>query len=401
LDQQRRELQQIIDDLHHQRNELSKTVNGKPSSSVIEKSKKLKVKLDSLTAELKEVSAAWQALLDKVPNIPSQDTPIGESEADNVVVRTVGTKPHFSFQPQAHWDLGSRLDIIDNERAAKVAGSRFTYLKREAAWLQFALIQYVLSIVTDRNMVGEIIRTADLDLPDTPFIPVVPPVLVKRSTMYRMARLDPEEERYATALDDLFLVGSAEHSMGALHMDEVLSEDMLPLRYIGFSTAFRREAGSHGKDVRGILRLHQFDKLEMETFSLAEHSVAEHALLVALQEYVMQGLGLAYQVVLKCTADMGAPNHRAIDIETWMPGQDRYRETHTADLMTDYQARRLNTKVARKDGTVEYAHMNDATALAIGRTLIAVLENYQQEDGSIAIPSVLHPYVPFTVIKKH
>ena len=188
----------------------------------------------------------------------------------------------------------------------------------------------------------------------------------------------------------MYLIGSAEHTLGAMHMDETFQEADLPVRYIGYSTAFRREAGTYGKDLKGILRLHQFDKLEMESFSLAESSIKEQNLFVAIQEYLMQSLGLAYQVVMICTGDMGKPDARQIDIETWMPGQNKYRETHTADLMTDYQARRLETKVKRNDNSKpEFVHMNDATAFAIGRTIIAILENYQTKNGTIKIPKVL------------
>lgn len=207
-----------------------------------------------------------------------------------------------------------------------------------------------------------------------------------------MARLEPKDERYYVQSDDLYLVGSAEHTLGPLHMDKVLKEEELPVRYIGYSTAFRREAGSYGKDMKGILRVHQFDKLEMESFSLPEDSVNEQNFFVAIQEYLMQELKVPYRVVQICTGDMGGPDARQIDIECWMPGQNRYRETHTSDLMTDYQARRLNTKVKRKNGT-EFVHMNDATAIAVGRTIIAIMENYQTENGTVKIPKALQKYM--------
>jgi seryl-tRNA synthetase len=209
-----------------------------------------------------------------------------------------------------------------------------------------------------------------------------------------MARLDAtlEDERYYFPKDDIYLIGSAEHTLGPLHMDETLKEDDLPIRYVGFSTCFRREAGSYGRDTRGILRVHQFDKVEMESFTVPENSLKEQEFFVAIQEYLMQELKLPYQVVMTCTGDQGDPDARHIDIEAWMPGQQKYRETHSADLMTDYQARRLNTRVRRADGSLNFVHMNDATVFAIGRTLIAIVENYQRADGTITVPEVLRPY---------
>ena len=235
-----------------------------------------------------------------------------------------------------------------------------------------------------------------------PFIPIVPPVLVRPDVMTKMARLTEQDkdERYYLPKDDLYLVGSAEHTLGPMHMDETFNEDDLPVRYLGFSTSFRRESGSYGQDTRGVLRVHQFDKIEMESFTLPEESTKEQDFIVAIQEKLVQALKISYQVVMISTGDMGNPDARQIDIECWMPGQGKYRETHTSDLMTDYQTRRLNTKVRRKDGRIEFAHTNDATAFAIGRTLIAILENYQQEDGSVKVPEVLQKYIGVEVIRR-
>jgi seryl-tRNA synthetase len=208
-----------------------------------------------------------------------------------------------------------------------------------------------------------------------------------------MDRLEPRDDRYHLVEDDLYLTGSAEHTLGPLHMNEILSEEQLPIRYIGYSTAFRRESGTYGKDMKGIIRLHQFDKLEMESFTLPETGLDEQNLFVAIQEHIMRALALPYQVVQVCTGDMGKPDARQIDIETWLPGQGKYRETHTSDYMTDYQARRLMTRVRRADGSIEYVHMNDGTALAIGRILVAIMENYQQADGSILVPMILIPWI--------
>jgi seryl-tRNA synthetase len=217
--------------------------------------------------------------------------------------------------------------------------------------------------------------------------------MVKPNIYLKMGRLDPKEDKYHIENDDLYLIGSAEHSLGPIHMNKTLEESEFPIRYVGYSPAFRREAGSYGKDTKGILRMHQFEKMELETFCLPENSIPEQEFLVAIQEYFLQKLELPYQVVLICTGDMGKPDYRQIDIETWMPGQNTYRETHTADLTGNFQARRLNTKVKRADGKTELVHMNDATICAMGRTMIAILENYQQKDGSIKIPEVLKKYM--------
>jgi seryl-tRNA synthetase len=354
--------------------------------------KKLKSELAALEERHAAVEKELLALLTKIPNVPSADTPVGDESA-NKVVRSWGEPPKLDFKPLPHWELGKTLGIIDSEKAAEVSGARFTYLKGDLALMQFALLQFAFKTLGDVPTLEDIARKAGADVTPTPFVPVVPPVMMRTSVMHRMARLHPMDERYVFEKDDIVLVGSAEHTIGPLHMDEILEESRLPIRYVGYSTAFRREAGAAGKDTRGILRQHQFDKIELETFVLPERSMDEQNFIVGIQEHLMQALKLPYQVVLKSTGDQGAPNHRGIDIETWMPGQDAYRETHTSDLMTSYQSRRLNTRVRRADGTIEHLHMNDATVFAIGRTLIAILENYQQADGSVAVPEVLRPFM--------
>lgn len=401
LDQQRRDLRRTIEALHHERNELSRHNQPRsPSSELIERGRQIKHELTHHETACAALEERYTYLLEMIPNIPTDDTPVGSGEEHNVIVRTVGETPTFTFTPQEHWQLGIHLDVIDNERAAKVSGSRFTYLKGELALLELALIQYAFNILTDQKMLERIIEAAHLAVVSTPFIPVIPPALVRSEVLRRMARLEPREERYHLPSDNLYLVGSAEHTLGPLHMDEVLSEDAMPLRYVGFSPSFRREAGSYGKDVRGILRMHQFDKIEMESFALPEQGLAEQDFLVAVQEHLVQSLGLPYRVVTVCTGEMGLPDARQIDLEIWLPGQHRYRETHSADYVTDYQSRRLRTKIKRADDSSVFAYMNDATAFAIGRTIIAIMENYQQADGSIALPHVLHSYLPFTTIQK-
>ncbi len=392
LDEKRRTLQKAIEDIRASRNVAS-------AGQDVARGKELKMELQKLTGELTSVEADFNKAYKLIPNIPSEDTPIGRDEDENVVARQVGVKPVFSFKPKEHWELGKALGIIETDKAGEISGSRFAYLLGDLVLVQQALVNLTFKTLTDEATLKAIADKAGLKVSTKPFVPVVPPVFIKPDVMEKMARLEPREERYHLAEDDLYLVGSAEHTLGPLHMNEIIPEEKLPLRYIGLSPAFRREAGSHGKDVKGILRLHQFDKLEMESFALASDGLAEQDFIVAIQEHLLGLLGLPYQVVRICTGDMGGPDMRQMDIETWMPGQDRYRETNTSDYMGSYQSMRLQTKARRVAGGTEYVHMNDATAFAIGRTLIAIMENYQQEDGSIVVPEVLRAIVGKSVIK--
>jgi len=388
IDKKRRQIMESSESLKAEQNKRSR---GPQSPINLEELKKLKEKFKGLEADLVEAENKFHDLMLKVPNIPSGDTPIGLDESSNKVLRQVGKISNFSFKPKEHWELGQELDILDTERAAKVSGARFVYMKGGLALMEFALMQYGLFVLTDEKQLAKIAKKAKLDIPTTPFIPVLPPVFIKPDVFQKMGRLEPREERYHIQGDDLYLIGSAEHTLGSMHMDEFLQTEKLPLRYVGFSTAFRREAGSYGKDMKGMLRIHQFDKLEMESFTLPEDSTKEQDFIVAIQEHMIQELELPYQVVAICTGDMGVPDSRQIDIETWMPGQNKYRETHTSDLMTDFQSRRLAIKFKRNNKS-EFVHMNDATAFA-GRTLIAILENYQTEKGTIMIPKVLQKYM--------
>lgn len=402
-DQERIALLQEMEELKSLKNDINeliqKAANDEERAEIIAKGKEIKEKTDQLEPLYNKTKTEFDELMLQVPNIPSADTPRGKDESENVVLRKVGTLREFSFQPKEHFELGEALGVIDTTRAAKVSGARFAYLKGDLALLQFALVQYVFSILTSTEKLQEIITKAGLSVSSAAFVPVVPPVFIKPEPFEKMARINPKDERYYLPEDDLYLIGSAEHTLGSMHMDEVFQESELPRRYVGYSTSFRREAGSYGKDMKGILRLHQFDKLEMESFTIADQSLEEQNLFVAIQEYLVASLGIPYQVVQICTGDMGVPDARQIDIECFMPGQNKYRETHTSDLMTDYQARRLNTRVKRTAGTMEYVHMNDATAFAIGRTLIAIMENYQQADGSVVVPEALRPFVGKDVIK--
>jgi len=241
-------------------------------------------------------------------------------------------------------------------------------------------------------VLADIITDNNLEVSSRPFIPILPPLMIRTDMYEAMDRLEPADDRYKIEGEDLWLQGSAEHVLGSMHAGETFSEEQLPLRYVGFATSFRREAGTYGKDMEGIFRMHQFDKLEMESFSLPNKSFDEHLLMIAIQEYFMQQLEIPYHVLMKCTADIGKPNARGVDIEPWLPGQGKYRETHTADYMTDYQSRRLKVKVRLDSGESVLVHTNDATAFALGRTMIAIIENYQQADGSIRVPKVLQAY---------
>jgi seryl-tRNA synthetase len=386
LAEERKKLIGENDEINRKRNEAAAARDAEAGKRLKEESKTVEEKLQETEKEL-------MALLLKVPNIPSVDTPVGPDESGNQVVREWGEKPQFSFQPQAHWDIGKDLGIIDTERAAEVSGARFSYIKGDLALVQFALLQFVMSILTSEEELQKVIKDANLSVSTKPFIPVIPPVLMRSQVMDKMGRLDPIEERYYFEKDDMVFVGSAEHTLGPLHMDEIIDEASLPIRYVGYSTAFRREAGTYGKDTKGILRQHQFDKIEMESFTKPGDGFMEQDLIVAIQEYIMRQLKLPHQTVLICTGDMGFPDQRQFDIETWMPGQDTFRETHTSDYVGAFQSRRLNTRLRKATGETEFVHMNDATAIAMGRTLIAILENYQQADGSVVVPQVLQKWV--------
>lgn len=397
LDDQRRALSAQADELRERRNANAakmKGASGKPDQAVIEEGKAIKTELATLEEKLSKLEQDVLTLQKQVPNMASEDVPVGATEDENVVSKVVGEPTKFSFAPKNHWEIGEARGWIDKERAAKVAGSRFAYIKGDLVKLQFAIIQFVVNSLTDADVIAKIAQDAGLkNIATKPFTPVLPPLLIRTELYDAMDRLEPRDDRYKLEEDDLWLQGSAEHVMGSMHANEILNEADLPIRYLGYATSFRREAGTYGKDMEGILRMHQFDKLEMESFTTGETSMDEHLLMVAIQEYLLASLELPYRVIQKCTADIGKPNARGIDMEAWLPGQDQYRETHTADYMTDYQARRLQTRVRREDGSLELIHTNDATAFALGRVMIAIIENNQNEDGTVAIPTVLQPYL--------
>ncbi len=393
LDDNRRLLQQQVDELRTRRNEISGQMKGgKPEQALVDEGKQIKLELAEREGYLTTAYAEYLELLKKVPNMPLDFVPVGASEDENVVTKTVGELPVFDFEVLNHAQIAEAKGWLDKERAAKVAGSRFAYLKGDLFMLEWAVKTFVLNEVTNPEVIKGIIERENLNLKPTPFVPVDPPYVARTDVYDATGRLNREETTYKLAEDDLWLNASAEHVLAPMYMNEVLNEAELPIRYIGYTTAFRREAGTYGKDMEGFLRMHQFNKLEMETFSTSETSLDEHRLMIAVQEHIMSRLGLPYRVVQKCTADIGGPNANGVDIDVWLPGQNQYRETHTADLITDYQTRRMDTKVRRNSGTLELAHTNDATAMS-QRPIIAILENYQTADGDVRVPEVLKPYL--------
>ena len=349
----------------------------------IEEAKKNKLEIKTLEPDLKETEEKFDALMLQLPNIPFDDAPVGKDDSENVVLRKIGKLPKFSFTAKDYMRLGLDLDLIDTERASKVAGTRFGYLKRQLPLLEFAIVKLVMDTVGKQK-----------------FIPVIPPVMLKaqmaKGTGYFEA--GDEKEAYFLPDDNMYLAGTSEQPLIAMHAGEMLEEKQLPLRYVAFSTCFRREAGSYGKDTKGILRVHQFDKLEMVVFSKPENSKKEHSLLLALEEKLMKALGLPYQVLNICTGDLGRPAAAKYDIETWLPSENKYRETHSTSNCTDFQARRLNIRYRDASGKPYFVHTLNGTAFAIGRILIAILENYQQKDGSVKVPKVLQKYAGFKVI---
>lgn len=394
LDDERRTLLTELESLRARRNENAASMkNGKPEPALIQEGKRIKSELVALEEKFTAVDVQYDELLNAVPNMPLDDVPVGATEEENVVDKTVGDIPKFEFEPKEHWELAGPKDLIDKERAAKISGSRFAYIKGDLVRLEFAIVQYVMQVLGDSTVLQRLIDENNLKVSAKPFNPVLPPAMLRTEPYKAAARLNAEEVTYKIEQDDLWLNASAEHTLCNMYWNEVLPEDMFPIRYIGFLTSFRREAGTYGKDTEGLIRLHQFDKLEMEVFSTPETGLDEHKLLVAVQEYLVQQFGLPYHTLLKCTYDIGKPNARGVDIECWFPGQGKYRETHTADYMTDYQARRLKTRVRRSDGSIQLVHTNDATAFALGRIMAAIMENYQTADGRIIVPEVLRPFM--------
>jgi seryl-tRNA synthetase len=379
LDSRRRSLLVEIEELRAEKNKVSEVIPGlspEERRRKIEDMREISAKLKDFEPVLRETEEKLNLLLAQLPNFSHPSVPVGKDSSDNMIHHLWGEKPEFDFEPRTHEEIGELLDLVDTERASRVSGSRFGYLKNEAALLEFALVRYTLDQLIPKG-----------------FVPIVPPVLVKEEAMFGAGFFPAEEtEYYATRLDDLYLVGTAEVPLCAYHMGETLEKEDLSLRYAGFSTCFRREAGTYGKDLGGIFRVHQFDKVEIFIFCEADSSWEEYEFLRETMEEIMRGLGFHYRVMNMCTGDIGAPNAKKYDLEVWFPGQAMYRELVSCSHDTDFQSRRLNIRY-RDNGKIRFVHTMNSTACAIGRTLIAILENYQQADGTVLIPEVLRPYL--------
>jgi seryl-tRNA synthetase len=380
-DARRRELIQKVEALRAAQNRASEEIprlSGREREARIAEMKRMAADLKAVEPELHAAEAAVHSLLLRIPNPPHPSVPDGGAEA-SVTLRTVGTPPEFAFAPRDHVALGALLDILDVERSARVSGPRFFYLHREGALLQLALLRYAVDLLAAEG-----------------FIPTVPPVLVKQEALLGTMGGETLDEQmvYRIEGEDLGLVGTSEVPLGALHAGEVLDEAQLPIRLCGISTCFRREAGAHGKDTRGIFRVHQFDKVEMFSFCHPDRSWEEQDYLLGIQERLWRSLGLPYRVINIATGDLGDPAARKYDIETWMPGRGGFGETQSCSNCTDFQARRLNIRFRRRDrGGTELVHTLNGTAVAATRAIIAILENFQQADGSVRIPPPLVPYM--------
>jgi len=388
LDKKQKKILQDLEKIRAQKNRASKEIikikSEKEKEKIILEMQKLNKENDRLNKDLKNIEKEFNNLMLQIPNFPQEDAPVGKDEKENVILRTVGERKKFDFEFKNYLEIAENLDLIDVKRAAKISGSRFGFLKREAALLEFALINLVLDVLIKKN-----------------FIPLIPPVMLKEKIAQGTGYYETTDrkEAYFIPQDNLFLVGTSEQSIITMHSNEIFEEKDLPRRYVGFSTCFRREAGSYGKDTKGILRVHQFDKVEMISFVKPEDSKKEHLFFLEIEEKLMKLLKIPYQVVQICTGDLGNVAALRYDIESWIPSENRYRETHSTSNCTDFQARRLNIKYRDKSGKLNFVHTVNGTAFAIGRTLIAIIENYQQKDGSILIPKILQKYLNFKIIK--
>ena len=383
LDTQRRSLIHACEQLKSKRNEKSKEVselkkNGHDASRIIEETKKIGDDVKSLEEKLKELEPQITNLLLRIPNIPAADVPIGKDASDNVIVKTWGQRKTFDFTPLPHWELGRMLNILDMERSSKISGSGFILLKGLGAKLERALYCFMLDLHTREHGYTELF----------------PPFLVNRTSMTGTGQLPKlEEDMYRTTADDLFLVPTAEVPVTNIHRDEILSYKDLPIYYTAYTPCFRREAGSYGKDTRGIIRVHQFNKVELVKLVRPETSYTELESLLANAEKVLQLLGLEYRVAKLSTGDMSFAAAKCYDIEVWAPGLDKFLEVSSCSNFEDFQARRINIRFRDEDGKLRFVHTLNGSGLALPRTVIAILETYQQQDGTVIIPEVLQPYM--------
>ena len=381
-DERRRSLTARVEELRAEQNRVSKAIGaaeGEEKQRLIEEVAKVSAELKELQPQLAEAEAELNRLLAETPNVPHESAPDGFTEEDAVEVkRNHDEPPAFDFAARDHAELGAMLGVLDTERGARTSGSRFVYLMGDLVFVQFALMRHAMDIVVDEG-----------------FAPMIPPVLVREEAMYGTGFLPTDAVNiYVTREDELYLVGTSEVPLAAFHLGEILDEGDLPIRYSGYSTCFRREAGSYGKDLGGMFRVHQFDKVEMFAFCTPETSWDEHERILAIEERIFGNLEIPYRVVNIAAGDLGGSAAKKYDIEGWLPGQGRYRELTSCSNTTDYQARRMQTRVRRGNGDLEVLHTLNGTATAMARTLIAIMENHQRVDGSVEIPAKLHPYLP-------
>ncbi len=390
LDRRYRALTTELNQLRAQRNNISKQVaqakaagKEEEAAALMAQGKQIGERIDSIESEQKEIEAKIKNILLYVPNIPDVSVPVGKDETFNVEVRRWGEPRKFDFEPLAHWDIGPKLGLMDFDRAAKLSGSRFTVMYSSLAKLERALINFMLDLHTKEHGYTE----------------VWVPHLVTRSTLTVTGQLPKfEEEMYRCDADDLFLIPTAEVPLVALRADEILEEKELPLLYTAYTPCYRREAGSYGKDVKGMIRQHQFDKVELVWLTTPERSFEDLEKLVSHAEEVLKRLELPYRVVLLCTGDMGFGAAKTYDLEVWLPSYNAYKEISSCSNDTDFQARRGNIRYRRKDGKLAYVHTLNGSGIAVGRTLVAIMENYQRSDGKIDVPKVLQPYVGCEVL---
>lgn len=384
VDEKRRKLQYEVDSLRQKANQNADAVKvevqekGKPSAELIAKGKEIKTELQVIEPELKLAEEAYTALLYTIPNVPAQEVPIGEDETGNVVIRTVGTVPTYNFQPKQHHELMESLDLVDTVRAVRIGGFRTYFLKNEGLLLEQALLTYALKALQKEG-----------------FTPFSAPILVNHEAMEGTGYFPWGKEDHYKTQDGQILAGTAEVALTAYHMGETLTEAELPVKMVGISPCFRREVGTHGKDTQGIIRVHQFNKVEQVVYTSADETETQkwHEKMTGFAEKMLSDLGLPYQVLLMCTGDMGAGQRKKYDIETWFPGQGKYRETHSASYFNDFQSRRLGIKYQAKDGSTKHVYTLNNTMAATPRLLAAVIENYQQADGSVVVPEVLRDFV--------
>jgi seryl-tRNA synthetase len=388
LDMQLREQTSELEAIRAQKNAANDRIakaSKEEREEMIASMRALGGKEQELIEGIRHIEQELTDLLRSIPNPSLPDVKVGKDESENEVIRVVGEVPTFDFPVKDHLAVCENLGLIDMKRAAAISSARFYYLHGDLVLLEMALTKLAMQAAIKHG-----------------FVPTTVPHMITEDAMRAMGYFEHggTEEIYHLEKDNLFLIGTAEQPLGAMHKDEILDEKDLPLRYVGVSPCYRREAGSYGKDTRGLIRVHQFNKVEMFSFTTAEDSDAEHMKLLAIEEEIMQSLGLSYRVIKQCTGDLGSPAARKFDIEAWVPSQNTYRETHSTSTCTDYQARRLGTRVRRTDGRVELVHTLNGTALSMARILAVLIDNYQQADGSIKIPEVLRNEIGKDAIKK-